>query len=93
METSMIKPVKLSEGESLMLAILRAEKQPISSLDLSTKYYKTRGGTPFNARSSVISTVRSLNRKLHHNGEKLTVMQSKQSGPHPATFQLKQTRR
>jgi hypothetical protein len=83
-------PIKYSDGESLLLHILRKRKKPITSYALAELYYHAQGKpAPIHARSSIITTIRVLKRKMEENKESDIIIQSDQRGPHPATFQLR----
>jgi hypothetical protein len=76
-----------SESESRILNVLRAEPgRKMTTLELIDKTYS--GNAPFNARQSIVGTMKGLARKIDVNGEKFTLKRTDRAGPVPLKFWL-----
>jgi hypothetical protein len=80
-----VRKVKYSVGEMRLLRLLPEGGERISSTALIRAIYPS-GGEPFYARSSVVSTMRILMRKIAINDEPFAVFQSAQAGPVPSDY-------
>lgn len=75
-----------SENEERLLKILRQSRKPIDTNQLVEAIYGN--APPFHANAQVISTMRTLIRKVIYNREAFTINKSERKGPHPMTFHI-----
>jgi hypothetical protein len=81
---------KYSDGERLLLKILSEQTSPITTVRLSELYYDQRPGpAPLFGRNSVLSTLKTLNKKVQLNREKFKITMTQNRGPVPLEIQLK----
>ena len=81
---------KYSEGERLLLEILKKQTSPINTVRLSEIYYGQRqGDPPLFSRNSVLSTLKTLQKKAVLNKEKFKIVMSGNRGPVPLEIQIK----
>jgi len=64
------------------------EKSRITSIELAGKM----GETGIYGRNNVVGRLKQLSKKLKENGEKVSIMQTKRSGPRPAEFWIERRR-
>lgn len=85
----MPQPKPYSRQEQLILAILKRTRQPITTLGMAAKVYKTNTGV-WNQRQSILISINSLSRKMDHNKDPAgKIVRSKGRGPYPSEFVLK----
>jgi hypothetical protein len=80
-----VRKLNYSAGELRLLRLLPENGDRITSTALVDKLFPDGGG-PFYARSSVVSTLRILMRKIAINDEPFKVFQSAQAGPVPLDY-------
>lgn len=80
--------VRYSPAEREIFSFLR--EHPRDTVVIARLHYgrKNGGDVPFNGRQIVIGALRSLERKVRHNGEPFSIESSKRAGPRPMTFWL-----
>jgi DNA-binding winged helix-turn-helix (wHTH) protein len=78
--------VRYSDMEQELLKLLQKKgAKPIASTDLLKEYYKDKIA-PYNAQQTLIGSLRSLRRKVAHNGEQFQIKNTKRRGPHAMEF-------
>lgn len=83
-----MRPVKLSDRESRLLALLPPDGSPISTHDLVQNYWR-REEEPFNARGLITTRMNGIIRKLEFmRDDKRRVTKSERRGPRPIEFRL-----
>lgn len=80
--------VNYSPMEKVVLGVLR-DADALDTLAITTKVYKKLGVVPpYNARTSIVGCLRSLQRKGKHNHESWKLTNTIRSGPHQMTWRL-----
>ena len=81
-----VKPARYSAAELKVLKVLHDSKKPLSTLELSVRYYGRKAEQPYNGRQVVGALLRSLKAKADYNRELWRVSSSPRKGPHAITW-------
>ena len=79
------RAIRYSKGEQRVFEVLPKDGTKLDTVELTDRVYG-RKQRPYNARQSILGTLKSLAAKAKRNKEAFTLNKSERTGPHPIQF-------